>query len=67
MLASTGLALGAVSAETFSLAMGAVVISILTAEPLLAGARRLGDALDVASGTDARCRARCHLSCDATP
>lgn len=46
VLASTGLALGAVGAETFSLAMGAVVISILTAEPLLAGARRLGDALD---------------------
>jgi CPA2 family monovalent cation:H+ antiporter-2 len=46
VLASTGLALGAVSAEIFSLAMGAVVISILTAEPLLAGARRLGDALD---------------------
>ena len=46
VLASTGLALGAVSAETFSLAMGAVVLSILTAEPLLAGARWIGDALD---------------------
>jgi len=46
VLASTGLALGAVRPESFSLAMGAVVISILTAEPLLAGARRLGDWLD---------------------
>ena len=46
VLASTGLALGAVSADSFSLAMGAVVISILTAEPLLAGASRLGDWLD---------------------
>jgi CPA2 family monovalent cation:H+ antiporter-2 len=49
VLASSGLALGAVSPETFSLAMGAVVISILTAEPLHAAARRLGSALD-ASG-----------------
>ena len=46
VLASTGLTLGAVRPDTFSLAMGAVVISILTAEPLLAGARRLGDWLD---------------------
>jgi monovalent cation:H+ antiporter-2, CPA2 family len=46
VLASTGLALGAVRPESFSLAMDAVVISILTAEPLLAGARRIGDALD---------------------
>ncbi len=46
VIASTGLALGAVRPESFSLAMGAVVISILTAEPLLAGARRLGDWLD---------------------
>jgi|RhiMethySRZTD1v2_1073278.scaffolds.fasta_scaffold189389_2 monovalent cation:H+ antiporter-2, CPA2 family len=46
VLAATGLALGAVEAEAFSLAMGAVVISIVTAEPLLAGARRLGDWLD---------------------
>lgn len=46
VLASTGLTLGAVRPETFSLAMGAVVISILTSEPLLAGARRLGDWLD---------------------
>ncbi|HJP71334.1 MAG TPA: cation:proton antiporter [Candidatus Limnocylindria bacterium] len=50
VLASTGLALGAVRPETFSLAMGAVVISILTAEPLLAGARRLGDWLDARTG-----------------
>lgn len=46
VLASAGLAVGAVTSDTFSLAMGAVVISILTAEPLLAGARRLGAWLD---------------------
>jgi CPA2 family monovalent cation:H+ antiporter-2 len=46
VLASTGLALGAVSPDAFSLAMGAVVISILTAEPLHAGARRIGGWLD---------------------
>ncbi|HEX5040071.1 MAG TPA: cation:proton antiporter [Candidatus Limnocylindria bacterium] len=46
VLAATGLALGAVESEAFSLAMGAVVISIVTAEPLLAGAKRLGDWLD---------------------
>jgi len=48
VLASAGLALGAVTPDIFSLAMGAVVISILTAEPLHAGARRLGAALDAA-------------------
>jgi CPA2 family monovalent cation:H+ antiporter-2 len=46
VLASAGLALAAVRPETFSLAMGAVVISILTADPLYAGARWLGDRLD---------------------
>jgi CPA2 family monovalent cation:H+ antiporter-2 len=46
VLASSGLALGAVRPESFSLAMGAVVISIVTAEPLLAGARLLGERLD---------------------
>ncbi len=46
VLASAGVAIGAVSPEAFSLAMGAVVISIITAEPLLAGGRRLGDWLD---------------------
>jgi CPA2 family monovalent cation:H+ antiporter-2 len=46
VLASAGLALGAVAPETFSLAMGAVVISILTAEPLLAAARWIGPRLD---------------------
>jgi K+:H+ antiporter len=46
VLASTGLTLGAVSSDTFSLAMGAVVISILTAAPLLAVSSRLGDALE---------------------
>ena len=50
VLASTGLALGAVRPDTFSLAMGAVVISILTAEPLLAGARRIGDWIDARTG-----------------
>jgi CPA2 family monovalent cation:H+ antiporter-2 len=50
VLASVGLALGAVRPEIFSLAMGAVVISIATADPLLAGARRLGDWLDTRTG-----------------
>jgi monovalent cation:H+ antiporter-2, CPA2 family len=50
VLASAGLALGAVRPEVFSLAMGAVVISIATADPLLAGARRLGDWLDTRTG-----------------
>ena len=46
VLASAGLAVGAVSPGTFSLAMGAVVISILTAEPLLAAARWIGPRAD---------------------
>jgi CPA2 family monovalent cation:H+ antiporter-2 len=46
VLASTGVAVGAVRPDSFSLAMGAVVISILTAEPLLAGAEWLGARLD---------------------
>ena len=46
VLASAGLALGAVAPETFSLAMGAVVISIVTAEPLLALARAIGTRFD---------------------
>lgn len=46
VLASAGLALGAVQQETFSLAMGAVVLSILVAAPLAAGADRLGTWLD---------------------
>ena len=50
VLASAGLALGAVRPEVFSLAMGAVVISIATADPMLAGARRLGDWLDTRTG-----------------
>jgi monovalent cation:H+ antiporter-2, CPA2 family len=50
VLASTGLALGAVRPDSFSLAMDAVVISILTAEPLLAAARRIGDALEARAG-----------------
>ncbi len=46
VLASAGLALSAVRPDTFSLAMGAVVISILTADPLYGAARWLGDRLD---------------------
>src|SRR5688500_12644324 len=46
VLASAGLAVGAVAPDTFSLAMGAVVLSILTAGPLLAVAERLGPRLD---------------------
>ena len=46
VLASAGLSLAAVRPDTFSLAMGAVVISILTADPLSAGARWLGRRLD---------------------
>ena len=46
VLASTGLALGAVGPDAFSLAMGAVVLSILTADPLLAAASRVGRALE---------------------
>ena len=46
VLASAGLALGAVAPETFSLAIGAVVISILTAQPLLAAARWIGPRFD---------------------
>ena len=46
VIASVGLALGAVQTDTFSLAMGAVVLSILVAEPLLAAGRRTGDWLD---------------------
>jgi CPA2 family monovalent cation:H+ antiporter-2 len=46
VLAATGLALGAVRPDSFSLAMGAVVISILTAQPLLIVGSRVGDALD---------------------
>jgi len=52
VLASVGLSLGAVRPDTFSLAMGAVVISILTAEPLLIAARRLGERLDGRSRRD---------------
>jgi monovalent cation:H+ antiporter-2, CPA2 family len=46
VLASAGVAVGAVRPDSFSLAMGAVVISILTAGPLLAGAKWLGARLD---------------------
>jgi CPA2 family monovalent cation:H+ antiporter-2 len=43
VLAAVGLELGVVGSETFSQAMGAVVLSILAAAPLAAGAARLGD------------------------
>jgi CPA2 family monovalent cation:H+ antiporter-2 len=46
VLASAGLAVGAVDPDTFSLAMGAVVVSILTAQPLLAAAQWVGPHLD---------------------
>ncbi len=49
VLASAGLAAGAVASETFSLAMGAVVISIVTAEPLSVVARRIGTRFDRSS------------------
>jgi CPA2 family monovalent cation:H+ antiporter-2 len=46
VLASAGLALGAVSGSTFSLAMGAVVLSILLAAPLNTAAGHLGARLE---------------------
>ncbi len=46
VLASAGIAVGAVAPETFSLAMGAVVLSILTAGPLVAAATWAGRHLD---------------------
>jgi CPA2 family monovalent cation:H+ antiporter-2 len=46
VIASTGLGLGAIDSDTFTLAMGAVVISIVTAYPLLQAANRLGRGLD---------------------
>lgn len=46
VLASAGLAVGAVQPETFSLAMGAVVLSTLSAGPLYSGAGWLGRRLD---------------------
>jgi CPA2 family monovalent cation:H+ antiporter-2 len=46
VLASAGLGLGAVSGDTFSLAMGAVVFSILLAGPVAAGSGWLGERLD---------------------
>ena len=52
VLASVGLSLGAVRPDTFSLAMGAVVISILTAQPLLIVATALGERLDARARRD---------------
>ena len=46
VLASVGLSLGAVRGEIFSVAMGAVVLSILAAQPLLTAARAAGARLD---------------------
>jgi CPA2 family monovalent cation:H+ antiporter-2 len=62
VLATVGLELGAIGQETFSQAMGAVVLSILVAAPVAAGASRLGDALERRwpmpdPGADARGRA----------
>jgi monovalent cation:H+ antiporter-2, CPA2 family len=50
VLASAGVTVGAVRPDAFSLAMGAVVISIVTAQPMLAGARWLGERLDERAG-----------------
>jgi CPA2 family monovalent cation:H+ antiporter-2 len=62
VLATVGLELGAIAQETFSQAMGAVVLSILLAAPVAAGASRIGAALDRRwpmpdPGADARRRA----------
>lgn len=57
VLASTGLALGAVRPDTFSMAMGAVVASMVTAGPLLGAGQRLGDWLE-RRASPRRCRAR---------
>jgi monovalent cation:H+ antiporter-2, CPA2 family len=46
ILASAGLGIGAVRPETFSLAMGAVVISILTAGPIVAVTELVGPRLE---------------------
>jgi CPA2 family monovalent cation:H+ antiporter-2 len=46
VIASAGLAFGVVTADVFSIAMAAVVLSIFTAEPLSFAARRLGPRLD---------------------
>jgi CPA2 family monovalent cation:H+ antiporter-2 len=46
VLASAGLGLGAVSGDTFSLAMGAVVFSIVLAGPIATGSGWLGERLD---------------------
>jgi CPA2 family monovalent cation:H+ antiporter-2 len=46
VLATVGLELGAIGQDTFSQAMGAVVISILAAAAVAGGAERLGSALD---------------------
>jgi CPA2 family monovalent cation:H+ antiporter-2 len=46
VLASAGIGVGAIGGEVFSMAMGAVVISILLAEPISRAAGWLGDRLD---------------------
>jgi len=46
VLATVGLELGAIGQETFSQAMGAVVLSILLAAAVASGAARIGDALE---------------------
>jgi CPA2 family monovalent cation:H+ antiporter-2 len=46
VMASAGLAIGAIQPATFSVAMAAVVLSILTAEPLTAVGRRIGASMD---------------------
>jgi CPA2 family monovalent cation:H+ antiporter-2 len=46
VLATVGLQLGALDVDTFSQAMGAVVLSIVLAAPVAAGAGRIGEWLD---------------------
>jgi CPA2 family monovalent cation:H+ antiporter-2 len=53
VLATVGLRLGGLDAETFSQVMGAVVISIVLAAPVAALAGRVGDALERRSPTPA--------------
>jgi len=48
VIASAGLAFGVVASDVFSVAMAAVVLSILVAEPLSILARRFGSRLDAA-------------------
>jgi CPA2 family monovalent cation:H+ antiporter-2 len=61
VIATVGLGLGAIEREVFSLAMWAVVLSIVLAAPVSAAAGRLGDAIDRA-GVGHRVRAGADLA-----